>query len=194
MAVVVVAVAVRSVSWEEIGFQNWRRGALWGGVIAAVTLTLYISVAAFPATRDLFDDDRVHEGAHLMLYHSLVRIPFGTVLLEELAFRGVLPALFAVVFSGNLRLVRASIASSLLFGLWHVLPSMNLTEANDFVGDWLGTGAPAQVVAVVGAVGGTFLAGLWLCLLRYWSDSILFPILAHVSSNSLAYIVAWTVT
>jgi membrane protease YdiL (CAAX protease family) len=41
------------------------------------------------------------------------------------------------------------------------------------------------------AVLGTFVAGLGLCALRYWSGSVLTPILVHVTTNSTAYALAW---
>ena len=52
-----------------------------------------------------------------MAYESLARIPVGTAVFEEVAFRGVLPGLIARTTTEP----AAVGLSSLLFGLWHVL-------------------------------------------------------------------------
>ncbi len=52
---------------------------------------------------------------------------------------------------------------------------------------------PGKVAGVSLAVFGTFLAGLWLCFLRYRSGSILAPVIAHISSNSVGFVMAWIV-
>jgi CAAX protease family protein len=59
----------------------------------------------------------VAESGWALAYHACVRIPLGTVVLEEVAFRSVLPALAARRYgiSGGV------LIASALFGLWHVL-------------------------------------------------------------------------
>jgi hypothetical protein len=58
--------------------------------IALVGLGLLIG-ALLPATRRVFLDRRVrHASVGAAAYQVLLRIPVGTVLLEEIAFRGVL--------------------------------------------------------------------------------------------------------
>lgn len=193
IAVIVLAVGTWAVSPQELGFGSWAAGWKVGGLVVAATLTLYLVAVALPATRDLFDDDRVDGRVDLMLYHAVLRIPLGTVLLEEVAFRSVLPALFAARMTGSRAIVHASVAASLLFGLWHVLPAWGLADVNPIIDDILGDGAAGQAVAIVFAVAGTFLAGMWLCALRYWSGSILAPVTVHIGTNSLAYALAWAV-
>jgi hypothetical protein len=46
------------------------------------------------------------------------------------------------------------------------------------------------VIAVVGAVGGTMLAGLGFLWLRLYANSTVAPILAHIGTNSVAMIAA----
>ena len=53
------------------------------------------------------------------VFNPLVRIPFGTVLLEETLFRGVLLALALRRWS----VATAVIVTSAIFGLWHVVPT-----------------------------------------------------------------------
>jgi membrane protease YdiL (CAAX protease family) len=174
---------------SELGWQRWVRGAVVGGAVLLATLALYVVALSLPSMRDMFHDSRVGGGVATLLYQAALRIPFGTVVLEELAFRSVVPALAA----RRLGVIRACMLSSVLFGLWHVLPAMSLDNSNSAVGGLLGTGTAGTVLAVVGGVVGTALAGLWLCWLRYWSGSLLAPMLAHLSTNSLGYVIAWFV-
>ena len=72
-----------------------------------------------------------------MLWVVLVQIPLGTVVLEEVAFRGVLPALMGASPAIRWRWVPV-LGASILFGLWHILPSIGIDNANAAVGGALG--------------------------------------------------------
>lgn len=190
VATTVVLVARATVPLPAMGFTNWRRGARWGLVLAGATLTLYLIAAAIPATRDLFRDRRVDTGLGALITDALIEIPLGTVVLEEVAFRGALPASLALRWGTW----RAVAAASLLFGLWHVLPSWGIGDVNPVLDDLVGNGWLARLVTVLLAVLGTFVVGLWWCFVRYRSGSLLAPVIAHVASNSLAYAIAWIVS
>ena len=116
-------------SWDDLGLApaEFGRGLRWGGAIAAMIALGYLVGVALDATRDLFLDDRVE---HLSLagaaYAALVRVPLGTVVLEEVAFRGVLVAQLRRRTSTAV----AVGASAVLFGLWHVLPAMGVASVN----------------------------------------------------------------
>lgn len=186
-ASVVLLVVRELVTTWDMGFKNWARGARWGLMVFALTLAIYAAALVLPGFRDLFHDRRVDGGLASVFYEALIRIPFGTVALEEVAFRGALPAVFAM----HMSTLRAAVVASVLFGFWHVLPSLGLADVNP-VFEWLlGDGWLGTLAGVALAVGGTFLAGLWLCFLRYRSGSILAPVMAHVSSNSVAFVIAW---
>src|SRR5918996_535540 len=90
-------------------------------------------------------------------------------LLLAVALRGVLYALLARRYG----LRWAVAASSLLFGLWHVLPSLELRDANAVVGGLFGSGPLGAAAAVAGAVAGTAAAGVAFCELRRRSGSLL---------------------
>jgi membrane protease YdiL (CAAX protease family) len=187
---VVVLIGRTQLSLATMGFTEWRRGAVAGvAVMLATTLVLLVGVA-MPVFHDLYEDRRVDEGLGAMLYQTLVRIPFGTAVLEEVAFRAVLPALLAT----RIGLVRGCIAASVLFGFWHVLPSLTLNEVNPVATDVFGTGAGGTVAAVAFAVVGTTIAGLFFCWIRYLVRSVLATVLAHVASNSIGYTIAYYVT
>ena len=167
-------------SWHDLGMS--RRTLLPGlkyavGAVLAVAV-VYAAGAALPLTRPAFHDVRYHLHLSAALLTAFIVVPLGTVLLEEVAFRGVL-----------LGLVRrhrgatwASITSSVLFGLWHILPSMHLGKANQAVGETLGTG---RVLTVLAAVAFTALAGLLLCELRRRSGSLLATAALHWATNGL---------
>ncbi len=186
-AAVVVIIATRLVTPYDMGMTNWASGARWGLAVTLVGLGLYLVAAVTPGFDELFNDRRVDGGIPRLFYEVTIRIPLGTVLLEEVAFRGALPA----VFAKRMSTFRAVVYSSGLFGLWHVLPSLNLADVNPVFEGLLGTGLVGQLGGVAIAVVGTFLLGMWLCFLRYRSGSILAPIIVHVASNTGGYVLAF---
>ena len=190
VAVAIVAIARRCVSLQLMGFTEWRRGAWWGGVLFVLTAGVLLLGLAMPVFNEMYNDRRVTGGTWTWIYQAFLRIPFGTAVLEETAFRAVLPALFALRWG----VLRGCIAASACFGFWHVLPSLGLTEVNPAATRIFGSGAAGVLAAVVFAVVGTGVAGLWWCWIRYRSRSILATIIAHVGSNSVAYTIAWFVT
>jgi membrane protease YdiL (CAAX protease family) len=171
-------------SWAELGLGpgTWRPGLKWaGGAIGAVALVI-AALAALPLTRELFRDSRYHFGWAEALRTAIAAIPVGTVLLEEVAFRGVLWGLLRRL-GGT---AAATAASSALFGLWHILPSLGLATDNEAVGGAVGHGKSAQVLAVLGTVLLTALSGVVLCELRRRSGSLLAPAGLHWAVNGLS--------
>jgi uncharacterized protein len=187
-AALLVALARRDgCSWSALGLgrESLEPGLRWAGALVAAVLLGYLVAVALPATRQAFADTRATSlsGAAL-LGHLLVRVPLGTALLEEVAFRGVVYAMVE-----RRRGVRAAVVgSSLLFGLWHVLPSLGLRRANAAVADVLGSGPAGAVVAAVAA---TTLVGVVLCELRRRSGGLLAPFALHWALNALGLLVAW---
>lgn len=162
----------------EVGLSRMQAGDFALGLVLGFALTMPLFAALrWPRTTALIADRRVAglSGAELA-YQTLLRIPVGTALLEEVAFRGVL--------FGALRphgAVFAAIVSSLVFGLWHISPTVNLVRANR-------PRASTTTIAgaVFGAIGVTALAGLLLCWLRVEGDGLLLPWAAHATLNASA--------
>jgi membrane protease YdiL (CAAX protease family) len=190
VAMVCVLIARPVATRAELGLAQWRSGAAWGAVLFILTTGLLLLAVTMPAFNNLYHDRRVGSGWSTMLYQTVARIPFGTVVLEETAFRGVLPGLLAKRFG----LLRGSLAASLLFGLWHVLPALGLNKVNPTMTKLFGDGAAGIAAAVAFAVIGTLVGGLWWCWIRYRSGSVLATMIAHVATNSVAYAIAWFVT
>ena len=190
IAAVCLLVARSAVTPEEIGFTKWRAGAAWGLTLFVLTAGVLLLAVMMPVFNDLYHDRRVGAAWSTMLYQTTVRIPLGTVVLEEAAFRGVLPGLL----TRRLGVARACVGASLLFGLWHVLPALGLNTVNPTTARLFGDGLLGIFAAVALAVVGTTLAGLWWCWIRYRSGSVLSTMIAHVATNSVAYAIAWAVT
>jgi uncharacterized protein len=174
----------RGLSWRALGLAGetaaagLRLGAL---VTLAVAAGLALALAV-PALEPLLLDQRI-AGLTLagLAWQTLVRIPLGTVVLEEVAFRGVLLA----AWERQAGLTAAVIGSSVVFGLWHIGPTIVALRINALPLDGRGW------LAVAGAVVATAVAGVLFCLLRWRSGSLLAPMMAHVATNSLGTLAAF---
>lgn len=161
------------------------RGAKWALALVGLVGLVYAVGALLPDTRSLFEDRR-YEGmtGSELAARVLVVVPVGTVLVEEIAFRGVLYGLVCRA-RGT---VWATTVSSLLFGLWHILPSLGLATAKPALTTVVGDSAFGSVLAITGAVLFTAAAGVLLCELRRRSGSVLAPMGLHWAVNALGYV------
>jgi membrane protease YdiL (CAAX protease family) len=165
-----------------------RRGLRWAPVLAGTVLAVYLLALAVPLSRDAFQDTRAAgTSAEQLLWSVLVRVPFGTVLMEETAFRGVMWAMIR----RRRGTTWATTVSSLLFGLWHVLPSRGLNRSNTAAGTVFGTGSADVTLTVAAAVVAMIAAGAILCELRRRSGSLLAPAALHWAVNGFGYALAW---
>lgn len=184
-AALVVAARRHGYRWETLGLAGSAvvPGFRWGAVGAVVLAAALLAALRWPAAAPLLADQRVAELSLAGLaWRGLVRIPLGTVVLEEVAFRGVLLGAWS-----RYRSMAAAVAgSSAVFGLWHVGPSMVLLAENDVALDPAGL-----VVAVGGAVAVTAAAGVVFSLLRLRTGGILGPALVHWAANALGTVAAF---
>ena len=88
--------------------------------------------------------------------------------------------------------MRAVTASSALFGLWHLLPSLGLSTTNDVVAG-LDGGTALQVAGVVAAVLSTFLAGYVFCWVRLGGRHVIASMMLHLATNTFSFTLAWLV-
>jgi membrane protease YdiL (CAAX protease family) len=171
-------------SWAELGLSRSAlpAGLRWGGAAAGLVAAGCAVALAVPALRPLVTDARVAgmDGGQLVT-QVLVTVPLGTVLWEEVAFRGVLLAALTRV----LPVRRAVQVAAGVFGIWHVRPTLSGLAANDLAeGSW----ARAGVVVLVCAA--TAVAGLVFSWLRLRSGSLLAPALLHLATNALGSVTA----
>jgi uncharacterized protein len=175
-------------SWEQLGLGPGAvaRGLVWGAVAIAVVAAGYAVGLLLPVTRRLFRDPRYRVRSRAVLYLALLAVPLGTVVFEEVAFRGVLWGLLEVSYGSGW----ATGISSLLFGIWHVLPAVAGARANAAA-----SGRPAVTLrVVVGTVLFTAVAGVVFAWLRQESGSLVTPVLLHWATNGLGVVaaaVAW---
>lgn len=180
-----VAVArLAGLSWQDLGLGKgtWRPGLKWAGAEIGLVGLVLAAAAALPATRDAFRDTRYRLDWGSALLTAFVLIPIGTVLVEELAFRGVLWGLLREVKGTK----TATVVSSALFGVWHVLPSLGLTTSNQAISGTVGGGKSAQTATVLATVLFTGLSGVVFCEVRRRSGSILASAGLHWATNGLS--------
>jgi CAAX protease family protein len=184
MAVALLLARSAGTSWVSMGMRvdRLRRGAGVGALVGITVIVVLVVAVAIPVSREAFRDERIVEGSlALSLYHALFRVPLGTGLYEEVLFRGII---FGVL-ARRTSVLGAALWSSLLFGVWHVLPALDAIEANP-IGEAIG----GTWVPVFGAVVSTFAVGLGFVWLRLYSGSILAPIMVHIAANSTALLAA----
>jgi membrane protease YdiL (CAAX protease family) len=172
-------------SWAQLGLGvgSVVPGLLWGGAAVAAVALAYAGGLALPATRGLFLDERHRVGARSTLHRAGLVVPLGTVVFEEVAFRGVLWGLFDAAHGA----VWATAVTAVLFGFWHVLPAVDGARANS------PTGAVARadlLRQIAGTVAFTALAGVVFGVLRDQSGSLLAPALLHWATNGLGIVAA----
>lgn len=173
IAIVLIVLARRAgLSWDDLGLSRRavRRGARWAAISFVVVAAVLVAGAAVPWIRSAFLDVRYQLDFGSALVTALLVVPLSTILLEEVAFRGVL--------FGLLHRRRGTAwafgFSSILFGLWHLLPGLSL----------------ANLEAVLSVVGITALLGLLLCELRRRSGSLLAAVGGHWAANGLGVLLA----
>jgi membrane protease YdiL (CAAX protease family) len=179
-------------SWTDMGLsiRYLIPGLIWAAASIALVTAVYLIGSLFRRTRSAFQDDRIGElsGGKLM-FQALVEVPFGTVLLEEIAFRAVLFAMLARRFG----VIWAIIISSVIFGLWHVLPSMGIHEQNPALGSVVGKGRRGNILAIALSVLTTTAAGVVFAGMRLISGSVLAPMGLHWATNGLGYAFSWVI-
>jgi membrane protease YdiL (CAAX protease family) len=118
------------------------------------------------------------------MYAALVEVPFATVLLEEIAFRGVLWGLLAHDHGPWV----ATGLSSLLFGLWHVAGALEdggVGRPGWLTGTWWGA-----VAWIAGTVLFTALAGVLFAEVRRRSGSVFAAMGLHWATNGIGTLFA----
>lgn len=177
-------------SWTDmgLGWSHMLPGLLWAAASIALITAVYLIGAMFKRTRTAFHDESIGVlSGGRMMFQALVEVPFGTVLLEEIAFRAVLFSMLARRYG----LVWAIVVSSILFGLWHILPSIGTHEQNPALGSVVGQGRRGNILAVALSVLTTSLAGVLFVALRIIPGSVLAPMGFHWATNGLGYGFSW---
>lgn len=191
LAVTALAIQVargRSPSWRAVGCdaRDVRRGVAHGVVAAAVGALAVTAATRHPATRTVLADGRVTDATSgRAAYELLVRIPVVTALGEELLFRGAVQGAWDTVGGP----VPAVAASSLAFGLWHVIPALE-SHTHNPAGAAISARAGGRPTHVAATILATTAAGVAFALLRIRARSVVAPLLVHAVMNQSAYVAA----
>ena len=178
------AAAASGLTAADLGLGRGRLGAglRCGAAPSGALATAWVILAGVPATRPALADQRITGLTWPeVAYQVTVRIPAGTVLWEEVAFRGVLQAALRRILPQP----AAMAVTSGVFGLWHVRPTVEALRVNQ-----LAASRRAAAGSVAAAVAGTAAAGLLLSWLRERSGSLAAPVLLHLSANCGAALAA----
>lgn len=182
-----VTIARRAgVSDADLGLSaGWRRSGAIGLALASLVAAGIAVGSVIPGLHDLYLDQRTAGiGIGGLLYQTLLRIPLGTAVGEELMFRSALLGMGLRAWGRSW----AVLAGSLLFGVWHVLPTLDVVEANESV-----SSRPAGVV-VVAAVLATAAVGIALAELRLRTRHVASVIVFHAVVNASAFAAAYALT
>lgn len=179
-------------SWTDMGL-GWTylaSGLIWAAASIGLVTLVYVIGASIKKTRAAFQDERMSDlSGGRLAFQALIEVPFGTVLFEEIAFRAVLFSMLARRFG----VVGAIVISAIIFGLWHVLPSLGTHEQNPALGSVVGSGTRGNVLAVLASVVTTTVAGVLFAGMRIVSGSVLAPMGLHWATNGLGYAFSWVI-
>jgi membrane protease YdiL (CAAX protease family) len=185
-ACLLVIARVQGLTAADLGLarSTWPAGLRWGTAAATLVGAAYaLAYLITPVRQALPESDG--EIGRAALWAVLVVIPLGTVLPEELAFRGLVLALLGRRYG----VLSGTLLSSGLFGLWHIGASLGGGPANAAIVGVVGGDAAGTVTRVIATVVFTTLGGVVLCWLRLRSNSLVAPVLAHWTVNALGVIV-----
>lgn len=190
LASVLLAVIGRraGLSWRELGLgrADLAAGVRWGAAAALIVAAGSLLVAVQPIGRSALSDDSVPTTAAAVAVKIIVVIPLRTVLLEELAFRGVLWGLLRRRGTA----MSATCWSAAAFGLWHVPAGLRAADTNEALADLVDGSQLATVAVVVAIVLLTGLAGIVFAELRRRSGSLLAPAGLHAATNGFGTLVS----
>lgn len=192
-AALLVFARTSGLTWAQLGLgrDRLRAGVLWAAGAVLAVGGVYLLGVLSPLTRPAFLDSRYAMGLPQALLTAFVVIPLGTILLEEVAFRSVLWGFL----SRHMTTWRVILVSSSLFGLWHVLPSLNFASSNQGLSEVAPAAGPAvPVLVVLGTVVFTAVGGIVAAELRRRSGSLLASAGMHWATNALGVLfglVAW---
>lgn len=187
-AVVVLFGMIAGLSLSDTGLapQQILQGIAPTLAFAAALILLIFIASYIPGVRKYFKAEPVATKSKKEIAHTVAfRIPLSTALLEETLFRGVMLGLL-IDTHGE---VGALIISSIMFGLWHIFPTVAQLEQNGELANSTQS-KKRRGIAILGVVFATTLAGLFFGALRLWTGSLLTPWLIHWVINASGVIAA----
>lgn len=179
---IALLVILSSISLNDIGLSigNLKQGILWA--LPFMALILVGGVIMLFVAPDAFKDTRYNLSTGTTAFYVLLVIPFITVVIEELVFRGMLLGVLRSLYSD----IAAVIVSSIAFGVWHVYSAGGVK-----LGFLPAAIAEQKLITVIMVIIATALAGMFFAWLRLKSGSLMAPILVHWMINSTGVLLAY---
>ncbi len=174
------------ISYADVGLRSdtLKKGTIWGfsvGLTIVIILSLGIYFLGFMDRLSSSYEANPTTLADL-LFRIFIRIPLGTALVEEILFRGIL---IALLVSNGLSNIKCILISCIVFGLWHIGLALKVDpEIQLFSWAWLTT--------AMGTIGMGLIGGLVFAFMRFWTNSLVAPMLVHwlinISTVILVYL------
>lgn len=169
------AIRGQGLSLAEIGLGRQRAmssallGLITGSLMAAI-VTLGLLIAPLVLGRAIAYGEVEGMSPGDLLWRVLVKVPLGTALFEEVAFRGVLQALLLAALRPSLALLAGGIA----YGLWHVV--INLQTIQDTA---LAESLPLLVLGQIVQMVGVTVGGIIFGLMRLYTGHVAASTIVH---------------
>ncbi|MEJ2886336.1 CPBP family intramembrane glutamic endopeptidase [Actinomycetospora aeridis] len=179
VAAMVTVARLLGLTWADLGIGRgtWAAGLRWGGAAIGVAVLGYGAVLVV-APEMLENPQLAGASPGALLLRGLVLIPLGTVLAEELAFRGVLQGHSVRSLSARVALSTTAVA----FGLWHLTVAMGPSAVP--------LPPTLQWTSALAVIAVTVLGGFALGWLRHRTGSVLAPIGLHLGTNAVGLVAA----
>lgn len=169
-----------------------KQSAVVGAAVALPVVVVIFIMASHKNLRRHFSNTPGKQyNLRTFCYELLFRVPFGTAFSEEVIFRSVL---LALLISSHSTVV-AVIISSLLFGLWHILPTLHTIKSHDPLIEIMEDTRKRNLLALTTTVLATTVAGVIFALLTITTDSFIAAWILHSVINGTAilggYMTVW---
>lgn len=185
LVVVILLSWTSGLSLQSLGITSGKPRQIVQWSVLCIVAVFATTTVLYFINSDWFLDSRYNRSASHALFYIFITIPFATVLIEEFIFRGVLWGYIREHWGDT----KATLGSSLLFGLWHVLAARTVDNSVLSNGDL--SHSSSLFLTIVGTVVVTFCAGILLCELRRRTNSLWVPIVFHWSINASAVAMAY---
>jgi membrane protease YdiL (CAAX protease family) len=162
-----------------------RASALWGialGLVLALLPVAFIALAPFVTGEPVQAGEINDLSGSEMALRLAFRVPVGTALFEEVAFRGVLYASW--LRATDLR--RTVLSTGIVFALWHVVITFKTVTGSEVV-----EGAPFIALGYLGSLIGLFVGGAAFALLRWRTGGVTGPFFFHWIVVALMTLTVW---
>lgn len=169
-----------------------KNGILFGVLLSLPIIVIIMALTSQKNLRKHFSAaPGKNYNVRVFSYEFFFRIPFGTAFSEEVIFRSVLLAILISNHSNQ----TAVIISSLVFGLWHIFPTLHTAKSHDPLIEMMDNTRRRNTIAVVTSVLATTAAGIIFALITIKAGSFTASWLVHCTINGFTtlagYFIVW---